>query len=99
MNPGSRDSPGFTVKQGQYLAFIHAYTLVLGRLPAEADMQRFFRVSPPAVHQMAVSPEKAGLIARQPGVAPSIAVLVGRKALPDLAASQDQPVKITVLRC
>jgi hypothetical protein len=23
--------PGFTPKQGQYLAFIHAYTLVLGR--------------------------------------------------------------------
>jgi len=28
--------PGFTPKQGQYLAFIHAYTLVLGRAPAEA---------------------------------------------------------------
>jgi hypothetical protein len=54
MNPGCRDSPRFTTKQGQYLAFIHAYTLVLGRPPAEADMQRFFRVSPPAVHQMIV---------------------------------------------
>ena len=42
-------------KQGQYLAFIHAYTLVIGRPPAEADMQRFFRVSPPAVHQMVVT--------------------------------------------
>src|SRR3972149_11256973 len=30
----------FTPKQGQYLAFIHAYTLVMGRPPAEADMQR-----------------------------------------------------------
>jgi len=29
----------FTEKQGQYLAFIHAYTLVMGRPPAEADMQ------------------------------------------------------------
>jgi len=28
--------PSFTAKQGQYLAFIHAYTLVLGRPPAEA---------------------------------------------------------------
>ena len=26
--------PRFTPKQGQYLAFIHAYTLVLGRPPA-----------------------------------------------------------------
>jgi DNA-binding MarR family transcriptional regulator len=90
MNSGRRDSPGFTAKQGQYLAFIHAYTLVLGRPPAEADMQRFFRVSPPSVHQMIVSLEKAGLIARQPGVARSIVVLVDRKDLPDLAASRDQ---------
>jgi hypothetical protein len=45
---------------------------------------------------MVVSLEKAGLIARQPGVARSIAVLVDRKALPELVASQDQPVKITV---
>ena len=40
--------PGFTPKQGQYLAFIHAYTLVLGRPPAEADLQRFFQVTPPS---------------------------------------------------
>jgi hypothetical protein len=43
--------PVFTPRQGQYLAFIHAYTLVNGRPPAEADMMRFFRVTPPAVHQ------------------------------------------------
>jgi hypothetical protein len=48
-NPMSDDSrPGFTARQGQYLAFIHAYTLVNGRPPAEADMQRFFRVSGPS---------------------------------------------------
>ena len=41
----------FTDKQGQYLAFIDAYTRVHGRPPAEADMQRHFRVSPPSVHQ------------------------------------------------
>jgi hypothetical protein len=45
-------SSRFTVKQGQYLAFIHAYTLVLGRPPAEADLQRHFRVKPPSVHGM-----------------------------------------------
>lgn len=96
MNPGCRASPSFTTRQGQYLAFIHAYTLVLGRPPAEADMQRFFRVSPPAVHQMIVSLERAGLISRQPGMARSIAVLVDRATVPQLAASQDQPVKTTV---
>ena len=37
--------PSFTPKQGQYLAYIHAYTLVVGRPPAEADLQRHFRVT------------------------------------------------------
>jgi hypothetical protein len=32
-------SAKLTEKQGQDLAFIHAYTLVLGRPPAEADLQ------------------------------------------------------------
>ena len=76
--------PGFTDRQGQYLAFIYAYTLVNGRPPAESDMQRFFRVTGPAVHQMVVTLEKAGLIARQPGVPRSIAVLASRAALPPL---------------
>ena len=33
----------FTPKQGQYLAFISAYTRVLGRPPAEADLQAALR--------------------------------------------------------
>ena len=74
----------FTPRQGQYLAFIHAYTLVNGRPPAEADMQRFFRVTPPSVHQMVVTLERAGLISRQPRVARSIAVLIDRYDLPEL---------------
>ncbi len=32
--------PSFTEKQGQYLAFIYAYTRINRRPPAEADMQR-----------------------------------------------------------
>jgi hypothetical protein len=39
--------PRSTAKQGQYLAYIHAYTLVLERPPAEVDLQRHFRVTPP----------------------------------------------------
>jgi len=39
----------FTPKQGQYLAFIYAYTRLHRRPPAEADMQQYFRVSPPSV--------------------------------------------------
>src|ERR1700738_4813770 len=65
---------GFTEKQGQYLAFIYAYSRMFRRPPAEADMQRHFRVSPPSVHQMVLTIERAGFIRRQPGVARSIEV-------------------------
>ncbi len=45
MNRVAGDShPDFTPRQGQYLAFIHAYTLVNGRPPAQADIQRFFQI-------------------------------------------------------
>src|SRR4051812_32964251 len=57
----------FTERQGQYLAFIDAYTRVHGRPPAEIDMQRHFRVSPPSVHQMVLTLERLGLVRRQPG--------------------------------
>jgi DNA-binding MarR family transcriptional regulator len=100
MNRAATDShPDFTPKQGQYLAFVYAYTLVNGRPPAEVDMQRFFRVTPPSVHQMVVTLERAGLISRQHGVARSIAVLVDRSALPELLNPGNvQPVIITVQR-
>jgi DNA-binding MarR family transcriptional regulator len=78
----------FTDKQGQYLAFIDAYTRVHGRPPAETDMQRHFQVSPPSVHQMVLTLERAGLIRRQPGVARSIQVLVTPKDLPLLQPPQ-----------
>ena len=74
----------FTDRQGQYPAFIHAYTRVHGRPPAEADMQRHFRVSPPSVHQMVLTLERAGLIRRKPGLARSIEVLVEPEHLPVL---------------
>ena len=37
----------FTATQGQYLAFIYYYTKLNHRPPAQADMQRYFQVSPP----------------------------------------------------
>jgi DNA-binding MarR family transcriptional regulator len=80
----SSSQPGFTAKQGQYLAFIHAYTRVLGRPPAEADMQQHFQVSPPAVHQMVLTLERRGLIRRRPGVARSIKILIDPENLPVL---------------
>ena len=90
--------PSFTARQGQYLAFIHAYTLVMRRPPAESDMQRFFQVSGPAVHQMVVALHNAGLITRQPGVPRSIQLLVQRPALPELLPGYDQSVKTSVQR-
>jgi Mn-dependent DtxR family transcriptional regulator len=76
--------PDFTDKQGQYLAFIYAYTRIHGRPPAEADLQHHFRVSPPSVHQMVLTLERAGLIRRKPGVARSIDVLIAPELLPIL---------------
>jgi DNA-binding MarR family transcriptional regulator len=85
MSQTTGDSPPkFTQKQGQYLAFIYTYTLLNGRAPAEADMMRFIRITPPSVHQMVLILEGAGLISRQPGVPRSIVVLVDRSALPAL---------------
>jgi hypothetical protein len=55
---------------------------VNGRPPAEADMMRFFRVTPPMVHQMALTLEQAGLISRKLGIARSIAVPLDRSELP-----------------
>ena len=75
---------GFTEKQGQYLAFIYTYVRMFRRSPAEADMQRHFRVSPPSVHQMVLTLERVGLIRRQPGVARSIELLVAPEDLPIL---------------
>ena len=74
----------FTPLQGQYLAFIVAYTKLNGRAPAEADLQRYFRVTPPSVHNMIITLERRGLISRTPGQARSIAVLVPREQLPSL---------------
>jgi len=73
-----------TEKQGQYLSFISQYMKVNGRSPAESDIQRYFDVSPPTVHQMVVKLEILGLITRQPGVARSIQVMVSPDDIPAL---------------
>ena len=80
-----------TEKQGQYLAFIFVYARMFGQPPAEADMQRHFRVSPPSVHQMVLGLERHGLIQRQPGIARSINILVPPQDLPILEWLQIKP--------
>lgn len=76
--------PKFTDKQGQYLAFIHHYTLINRRPPAEADMEAFFRVTPPSVHRMVVELERRGLIRRIPRQPRSIQLCLTADALPPL---------------
>ena len=76
--------PAYTERQGQYLAYIDRYSLLHGCAPAEADMQKFFRVTPPTVHQMVLTLERRGFIRRVPGQARSIALIVPAEALPPL---------------
>lgn len=74
----------FTTLQGQYLAFIYTYTKLNRRAPAEADMQRYFRVTPPTVHRMVMELEKRGLLSRQPHQPRSIQLLIPPELLPPL---------------
>ena len=78
------ESKPFTAKQGQYLAYIYYHTKIHGRPPAESDLQRFFRVTPPVVHQMIKTLEAHGFIDRKPRTARSIELRLTRAQLPDL---------------
>jgi DNA-binding MarR family transcriptional regulator len=80
----AQSEPSITEKQGQYLAFIHAYSRINRRPPAEADMQRHFQVTPPSVHQMIKNLERAELIKRTPGKPRTIQILVEPENLPIL---------------
>lgn len=72
----------FTALQGRYLSFIYVYTRIHGRPPAESDLQSFFRVTPPSIHQMVVTLARNGLVSRWPGAPRSIKVLVPPQELP-----------------
>ena len=74
----------YTHKQGQYLAFIYYYTKLNGIPPAEADIQRYFRTTPPSVHQMVLKLEEKGFISRIPRTPRSIRLLIFREQLPEL---------------
>lgn len=77
-------SPTYTKRQGQFLAFIHQYSILNGCAPAEADMQRFFQITPPSVHLMILTLEKRGLIRRVHGKARSITLIISSEFLPPL---------------
>jgi DNA-binding MarR family transcriptional regulator len=88
-------TPRFTAKQGQYLAFIHSYALLHRRPPAEADMERYFGVTPPSVHRMVLELERRGLIRRTPRQARSIALCVPAEDIPPLLP---QPIETSATR-
>jgi hypothetical protein len=77
-------APAFTKKQGLYLAFIYNYSKIHGRAPAELDLQRYFKTTPPSIHQMIMTLELGGFIERTPGQARSIKLLVRPDDLPRL---------------
>ncbi|HEY3242800.1 MAG TPA: helix-turn-helix domain-containing protein [Phycisphaerae bacterium] len=74
----------WTERQGQVLAFIHLYTKLNRQPPAEADVARYFEITPPAAHQMILTLERKGLIERRPGTPRSIALTVDPEDLPNL---------------
>ena len=74
----------FTAKQGQYLAFICNYSVILGRAHSEANMQRFFGTSPPTIHQMVLKLAELHLIRRKVGEARSIESVIDPDEIPRL---------------
>lgn len=85
--------PPYTELQGQYLAYLHQYGILNGCAPSEADMQRFFQVTPPTVHQMVLTLERRGFIQRIPGQARSITLTVPPESLPLLKRPQGRASK------
>ena len=74
----------FTTTQGQYLAFIHLYIRLHRHAPSHAEIQEYFRVSPPVVNDTLKALQRGGFIAREPGTARSIRVLLPPHAIPEL---------------
>ena len=74
----------FTKLQGQYLAFIVPYVKLSRRPTAEVDLQRYFDVTPPSVHNMILTLERRGLIKRTPGRSRSVEVVVSLSEIPPL---------------
>lgn len=80
----------FTYKQGQFLAFIHCYTRLHRRPPAEADLVRYFQVTAPSVHSMIVKLGEMGLLERTPGAARSLRVLIPEDEIPRLDEASER---------
>ena len=72
----------YTARQGQFLSFIHGYTVKHGYAPSFENIGDHFGITPPSVNTMIKTLEQRGLLSRLPGVARSLRVLVPATALP-----------------
>jgi hypothetical protein len=81
----------FTQRQGQYLAFIDGYRRLHRQGPAEQDLMRYFRITPPTVHTMLVKLQELGLVRREPGVPRSLCVTLPRGKIPELEEVSGPP--------
>lgn len=81
----------YTPRQGQFLAYIHAYTALHGEPPSEVEIAAHLNVSPPSAHQMLVTLERRGLIRRTPGQSRSVRILLPQEAIPDMDSGRRPP--------
>lgn len=72
----------WTVRQGQFLAFIFYYTKVNKRPPAEADIQTYFNISSASTHQMVKMLVDKNLLQKIPRQSRSMRILVNEDKLP-----------------
>ena len=74
--------PTFTVRQGQYLAFIQGFITRRGYAPSFDELGAHFGTTPPTVNSMIKMLERKGLLSRVAGAARSLRVLVPADQLP-----------------
>jgi hypothetical protein len=88
-------SISFTVRQGQFLAFIHGFIVKHGVGPSFEEIGAHFGTTPPSVNGMIKTLERRRLLGRVRGVARSLRVLVPPSELPQgefgLRASRAAP--------
>jgi hypothetical protein len=89
--PSRKQQAPFTHRQGQFLAYIHLYCRLHRQSPAEVDLVRYFRVTPPAIHHMIIRLEERGLITREPGVPRTVRVAIPEKEIPSLEGVRGGP--------
>lgn len=73
-----------TRKQGQLVAYVYFYTKVHRIPPSENEIAAFLGVYGPSAHQMILRLEARGALARIPGQARTLRILLPRQEIPDL---------------